>query len=248
MNPVGDAVTVAGLSKRFGASEVLRSVDLRFEPARVSALLGPSGSGKSTLLRCMMGLEAFDTGSVRIGGLTLDAGVNTAQRRALQQRAGLVFQQWHLFPHMTALENVIEAPVHVRRVPVSTARTRAVDLLTQVGLAHRLDAMPRDMSGGEQQRCAIARALAMEPHVLFLDEPTSALDPQRVGALSDLLRGLVAARGLTVVCVTHDIAFADRVAQDLVVLHAGRVVEQGDAKQVLAAPRDPRTRELLGLG
>ncbi len=248
MTLVGDAVTVTGLSKRFGESEVLRHVDLRFEPARVSALLGPSGSGKSTLLRCMMGLEAFDTGSVRIGDLTLDAGVNTAQRRALQQRAGLVFQQWHLFPHMSALENLMEAPVHVRRVPVATARARAVDLLTQVGLAHRVDALPRDLSGGEQQRCAIARALAMEPHVLFLDEPTSALDPQRAGDLSDLLRGLVAARGLTVVCVTHDIAFAGRVAQDLVVLHAGEVVEQGDAKQVLGAPRDPRTRELLGLG
>jgi polar amino acid transport system ATP-binding protein len=133
-------------------------------------------------------------------------------------------------------------------VQVSEARTRALSLLTQVGLAHRVDALPRDLSGGEQQRCAIARALAMEPHVLFLDEPTSALDPQRAAELGDLLHGLVAARGLTVVCVTHDIAFAERVAQDLVVLHAGQVVEQGDPKQVLAAPRDPRTRELLGRG
>lgn len=248
MIPVGDAVTVTGLSKRFGESEVLRNVSLRFEPARVSALLGPSGSGKSTLLRCMMGLEVFDQGRVQVGGLTLDAGLHVAQRRALQQRAGLVFQQWHLFPHMTAVENVMEAPVHARGVPLLEARQRALDLLTQVGLGHRADALPRDLSGGEQQRCAIARALAVDPHVLFLDEPTSALDPQRAAELSDLLRGLVTRRGLTLVCVTHDIAFAERVAQDLVVLHAGQVVEQGEAATVLKTPRDPRTRELLGRG
>jgi len=248
MIPVGDAVTVTGLTKRYGASEVLSHIELRFEAARVSALLGPSGSGKSTLLRCMMGLEVFDQGSVRVGGLTLDAGLHMAQRRALQQRAGLVFQQWHLFPHKTAVENVMEAPVHVRRVPLVKARERALHLLAQVGLSHRVDALPRDLSGGEQQRCAIARALAMEPHVLFLDEPTSALDPQRAGELSELLHGLVDARGLTVVCVTHDIAFAQKVAQDLVVLHAGQVVEQGLAATVLSSPRDPRTRELLGRG
>ncbi|MCA9534555.1 MAG: amino acid ABC transporter ATP-binding protein [Myxococcales bacterium] len=244
-------VEVSALVKRFRGVEVLRGVDLTFESGRVSALLGPSGSGKSTLLRCMMGLEEFDAGSVRVGDVTLAAGParkHAQERRALQQRAGLVFQQWHLFPHRSALENVMEAPVHVRRVPVAEARQKARELLAQVGLAERMDAMPRDLSGGEQQRCAIARALAMEPRVLFLDEPTSALDPQRAVALSELLRGLVASRGLTLVCVTHDIAFAERVAQDLVVLHAGEVVERGEAAAVINAPKDSRTRELLARG
>lgn len=244
----GDAVEVCALVKRFSGKDVLRGVSLRFDGGRVSALLGPSGSGKSTLLRCMMGLEDFDEGSVRVGDLSLGPGAarnHAGERRALQQRAGLVFQQWHLFPHRSALENVIEAPVHVRRVPVAEARDKARELLAQVGLAERMDAMPRDLSGGEQQRCAIARALAMEPRVLFLDEPTSALDPQRAAALSELLSDLVATRGLTLVCVTHDIAFAERVAQDLVVLHAGEVVERGAASQVIHDPQDPRTRALL---
>jgi polar amino acid transport system ATP-binding protein len=248
MTVPGDTVTVTGLVKRFRDAEVLRGVDLTFEAGRVSALLGPSGSGKSTLLRCMMGLEDFDAGSVRVGDVTLSPGSaakNALERRALQQRAGLVFQQWHLFPHRSALENVMEAPVHVRGVAPAEAREQAQTLLAQVGLAARADAMPRDLSGGEQQRCAIARALAMEPSVLFLDEPTSALDPQRAAELSELLRGLVASRGLTLVCVTHDITFAGRVAHDLVVLHAGEVVERGEASAVIRAPQDPRTRELL---
>ena len=158
-----------------------------------------------------------------------------------------MFQGWHLFPHMSALENVCEAPIHVRGVPVEKARLRAQILLEQVGLAHRAEAMPRSLSGGEQQRCAIARALAMDPHVLFMDEPTSALDPQRVGALVELLRRLTREAKLTLVIVTHEMRFAEKVADRALVLYEGGVIEDGAPAEVLASPRDPRTRRFLGL-
>ncbi len=241
-------IRVEQLVKKFGARTVIGGVTLEVPAGQSVALVGPSGGGKSTLLRCMLGLEAFDGGRITIAGATLAAGSERANRAALPQlraAAGLVFQQWHLFAHMTALENVIEAPVHVRGLPIAEATTQGRALLEKVGMSHRADALPRRLSGGEQQRVAIARALAMEPRVLFMDEPTSALDPERVGELVTQLRGL-AREGLTLVCITHDIDFAAALCDRVVVLAGGELVEDGAPAEVLAAPKHAATRKFLG--
>jgi polar amino acid transport system ATP-binding protein len=185
---------------------------------------------------------------VRIGEAELGPGAPSPHAlAAVRARAGFVFQQWHLFAHMSALENIIEAPVHVRKMARRDAIARAEMLLDRVGMLHRKDALPRSLSGGEQQRVAIARALAMEPEVLFMDEPTSALDPQRVGSLVELLAQLSEQDGLTLVMVTHDIAFARELATRALVLVDGDLVEEGDPANVLVDPRDARTRRFLGL-
>jgi ABC-type polar amino acid transport system ATPase subunit len=243
-------IEVRSLVKRYGERTVLREISFSIDAGQAVALVGPSGGGKSTLLRCMVGLEPFEAGSVRVADATLAPGSarkNAAALARLHAQAGMVFQQWHLFPHMSALENVCEAPVHVRGDPPEKARARARELLATVGLAHREDAMPRSMSGGEQQRCAIARALAMDPRVLFMDEPTSALDPQRVGDLVELLARLKEEAALTLVLVTHEMRFAEKLAERALVLHEGHVIEDGRPTEVLARPRDPRTRAFLGL-
>ena len=216
---------------------------------QVVALVGPSGGGKSTLVRCLSGLASFEGGTVDVGGterVAGDASANRAALAALRLRVGFVFQQWHLFPHMSCVANVMEAPVHVRRTPVATARAEAIELLTSVGLAHRIDAMPRNLSGGEQQRCAVARALAMKPTVLFMDEPTSALDPRSIGDLIELLERLTTERSLTLVVVTHEMSFARELAQRVLVLHEGHIIEDGPPNDVLVNPTDPRTKSLLG--
>lgn len=242
-------LTVDALEKRFGERVVLGGVSLRVAAGECLALLGPSGSGKTTLLRAALGFVPFDAGRVRVGDAELRAGPghDAGALLALRRRAGLVFQQWHLFAHMTALENVMEAPVHVLGVSPAEARARADALLARVGLGHRQSARPRDMSGGEQQRCAIARALAMGPRVLFMDEPTSALDPERVGDLAELLAQLQRDEDLALVLVTHDVDFARKVASRVVVLHGGVVAEEGAPAEVLGAPKDPRTRKFLDL-
>lgn len=243
-------VSVSGLVKKYGERTVLKGVSFEIEAGRVVALVGPSGGGKSTALRCMTGLEPFHEGTIRVGAATLRPGPLASHRRELAKlrlESGLVFQTWHLFPHMSAIENVFEAPVHVKKVPLEKARNDAKLLLEKVGLAHRADAMPRNMSGGEQQRCAIARALAMEPKVLFMDEPTSALDPQRVGDLVELLDHLRETEKLTFIIVTHEMKFAERLADRALVLYEGHVIEDGPPAEVLAAPKDPRTRTFLGL-
>jgi len=241
-------IEVRELFKRRGHRVVLGGVDFEARAGERLAVVGPSGGGKTTLLRCMHGLEPFDAGRVCIGEATLSPGTpSPSALAAVRAKAGFVFQQWHLFAHMSALENVIEAPVHVRKMPRKEAIARAEALLDRVGLLHRKDARPRSLSGGEQQRVAIARALAMQPEVLFLDEPTSALDPQRVGALVDLLAQLGDEDGLTLVMVTHDIGFARALATRALVLVDGDLVEQGAPASVLADPRDARTRRFLGL-
>jgi polar amino acid transport system ATP-binding protein len=243
-------ISVDAIVKRFGKRVVIDSISFDIAEGGVVALVGPSGGGKSTLLRCLVGLEPFEGGSVRVADAALRPGplrANPAELRKLHLRTGMVFQTWNLFPHMTALENVIEAPVHVAGIPRAKAVERATALLDEVGLAHRASAMPRSMSGGEQQRCAIARALAMEPRVLFMDEPTSALDPRRVGDLVELLRELRTKEKLTLVIVTHEMSFATRLADRVLVLYEGKVVEDGPPREVLASPRDPRTRTFLGL-
>jgi ABC-type polar amino acid transport system ATPase subunit len=243
-------ISVEKLVKKYGERTVLKGVSFDIAPGQVVALVGPSGGGKSTALRCMTGLEAFHEGAVRVGAAKLRPGAlaeNRAELARLRLESGLVFQTWHLFPHRTALENVYEAPVHVKRLPVELARNRAKLLLAKVGLSHREDAMPRNMSGGEQQRCAIARALAMEPKVLFMDEPTSALDPQRVGDLVELLDHLKRSEKLTFVIVTHEMKFAEKLADRTLVLFEGHVIEDGHPRDILVAPKDPRTRTFLGL-
>ena len=242
-------IEVRDLVKRRGERAVLDGVSFTIERGKVAAVLGPSGGGKTTLLRCMHGLEPFDAGSVKIGEALLGAGDAKHQAKALakiRSEAGFVFQQWHLFAHMSVLENIIEAPVHVKHKPRAKAIEHAKQLLEHVGLSHREGARPKSLSGGEQQRAAIARALAMEPKVLFMDEPTSALDPERVGDLIDLLK-LLQKDGLTLVAVTHEISFARRLADHVLVLASGKLVEQGPPASVLENPQDQRTRRFLGL-
>lgn len=243
-------IEVSKLLKKYGSRPVLREISFRIVAGQILALVGPSGGGKSTLLRCMVGLEPFEGGTLRVADAALVPGsarTNAAALRRLHLQAGLVFQSWHLFPHMSAIENVCEAPIHVKKVAPELARAKARALLAKVGLGHREDAMPRSLSGGEQQRCAIARALAMDPKILFMDEPTSALDPQRVGDLVDLLAQLRDEEQLTLVMVTHEMRFAEKLADRALVLYEGHVIEDGAPKDVLASPKDPRTRTFLGM-
>ncbi len=243
-------IEVRALSKAYAGRPVLNGVSVRFEPGQVVSLVGPSGGGKSTLLRCLNGLEGFDGGSISIVGETLAPGgarVNARPLAAIRQKVGMVFQQWNLFAHRTALGNIIEAPVHVKGVPVAQATERAHALLTRVGLGHRADAYPHEMSGGEQLRVAIARARGMDPEALLLDEPTSALDPERVGEVLDVLTAL-AKGGLTMLVVTHEMRFAREVSDRVLVLHGGAVIEDGPPTEVLDRPQHERTRAFLGLG
>ncbi|MCP3140265.1 amino acid ABC transporter ATP-binding protein [Pyxidicoccus xibeiensis] len=242
-------IEVKDLCKRYEGRTVLDGISVAFGPGEVVALVGPSGGGKSTLLRCLNGLEPFEGGSVRVGGDVLGPGGARAQGEGLwriRRRVGFVFQQWHLFAHRTALGNVTEAPVYVKGLGRKEATEQARALLAKVGLSHRENAYPAELSGGEQQRVAIARALAMEPEVLLLDEPTSALDPERVGELVDLLARL-RTDGLTLVTVTHEMRFARELASRMLVLHGGRIIEEGPPARVLASPHNERTRAFLGL-
>jgi cystine transport system ATP-binding protein len=229
------ALSVNDLRKRFGESEVLRGVSLEVAQGEALAVIGPSGSGKSTLLRCIAGLERFDGGEIRVGG---------APVRPLSGEVGFVFQGFNLFPHLTALENVTLAPIHAGRLSRAAARERGLALLGQVGLADHADAYPSRMSGGQQQRCAIARALAMDPKVLLFDEPTSALDPELVAEVLDVIGGL-AAEGRTLVIVTHQMAFAQGVAARTLFMDAGQAVEEGPSRDILAAPRTERLKRFL---
>ncbi len=243
------AIAVRELVKKYGDRTVLKSVSYDIDKGQVAALVGPSGGGKSTALRCMTALETFQGGAIRVASakLTPHDAHHADELRRLRLVSGLVFQTWHLFPHMTALENVYEAPMQVKKEPLAQARDHARHLLEKVGLSHREGALPRMMSGGEQQRAAIARALAMRPEVLFMDEPTSALDPQRVGDLVELLQKLTEEEKLTLVVVTHEMKFAIELAHRVLVLYEGNVIEDGAPKDILASPKDPRTRTFLGL-
>ena len=245
-------VDVRGVHKAFGTLRVLRGVDLRVRAGEVVVLLGPSGSGKSTLLRSINHLERVDRGFVRIDGELIgyrrvgNRLRELTEREVLKQRVhiGFVHQNFHLFPHLTVRENLIEAPMSALRVPRPVAEARAATLLARVGLADKADAYPRRLSGGQQQRVAIARALALEPKVLLFDEPTSALDPELVGEVLDVIRDLARA-GTTMLIVTHEIGFAREVADRVVFMDGGLIVEQGPPEQVLGAPRTERTRAFL---
>ncbi|MGZ3142598.1 amino acid ABC transporter ATP-binding protein [Lentzea chajnantorensis] len=245
-------IEIRDVHKSFGTTEVLRGVDLSVPAGSVTCVIGPSGSGKSTLLRVLNHLERLDAGEVEIDGELIGYRRHRGKLHELpdrvvqRQRAaiGFVFQNFNLFGHLTALENVAEAPIGVLGVPKDVALQRGRALIARVGLAGREGAYPSELSGGQQQRIAIARALAMEPKVLLFDEPTSALDPELVGEVLDVLRDLAAA-GQTMVVVTHEIGFAREVADTVVFLDAGQVVESGPPSTVLVAPSHPRTREFL---
>ncbi len=243
-------VTVRGLRTRRGPTEILRGVDLDVGAGEVVVIVGPSGSGKTTLLRALNYLTPFTAGTIDIAGHALRPGMSertdAAALRAVRTRVGMVFQSFHLFPHLTVLENVMEAPRRVLGLSATAAADRARGLLARVGLEDFCGTHPERLSGGQQQRVAIARALAMEPVVMLFDEPTSALDPRLVGEVLAVVADLAAA-GQTMIVVTHEIAFARRVAHRVVVLVGGMIVESGTAEEVLERPRTSETRALLGL-
>jgi polar amino acid transport system ATP-binding protein len=245
-------VEAADVHKSFGRVEVLRGIDLTVQPGEVACIIGPSGSGKSTFLRCINHLERIDAGQMRVNGELIgyrESGGKLYELResevARQRRdIGMVFQRFNLFPHMTAAENVMEAPRTVRREPRQAARRRAEQLLDRVGLSDKYDSYPVQLSGGQQQRVAIARALAMEPRLMLFDEPTSSLDPELVGEVLDVMRGL-ARDGMTMVVVTHEMGFAREVGDSLVFMDEGRVVEAGNPREVLTDPQHERTKLFL---
>lgn len=241
-------VVIRGLSKRFGSHEVLRNIDLSVSRGEVVVIMGPSGSGKSTLLRCMTFLEVPESGEINIDGRTVSAQLPPRERsqhvRDIRRHTGFVFQSFNLFPHMTALENVMEGPVTVLGVPKQRARQMAEELLDKVGLTGHTDKHPSRLSGGQQQRVAIARALAMEPRVILFDEPTSALDPELVGEVLHVIRTL-AREGMTMLVVTHEMAFARDVADRVVMMDEGVIVESGSAEQIFTNPQEERTRSFL---
>ncbi|HTI51757.1 MAG TPA: amino acid ABC transporter ATP-binding protein [Planctomycetaceae bacterium] len=236
------------ICKRHGEREVLRGVSLRLEKARVGVLIGPSGSGKSTILRCINGLERFEAGEIAVDGCRLSAALSHRERQAglqkIRCRVGMVFQQFHLFPHLSVLGNVIESPVHVLKKPREQAIAEARVLLDRVGLGDRLESSPQQLSGGQQQRVAIARALAMRPDLILFDEPTSALDPQMTAEVLAVMADL-AREGQTMLVVTHAMGFARRVAHQVHVIADGVIVEEGPPEQIFGAPQQPQTRILL---
>ncbi|MFJ5707216.1 amino acid ABC transporter ATP-binding protein [Streptomyces sp. NPDC093105] len=245
-------VRAEGVRKHFGKLEVLKGIDLTVERGQVCCLLGPSGSGKSTFLRCINHLEKVDGGKLTVDGELVGYRQQGDKLHELREREvadrrrdiGMVFQRFNLFPHMTAVENVTEAPVRVGSVPRSEAREQAQALLERVGLGDRGHHYPAQLSGGQQQRVAIARALAMKPKLMLFDEPTSALDPELVGDVLDVMRQL-AADGMTMVVVTHEIGFAREVGDTAVFMDEGIVVEAGDPRRVLVDPEQERTRAFL---
>lgn len=245
-------VRAEGVVKRFGANEVLKGITLTVNRGDVMCLVGPSGSGKSTFLRCINHLEVVNGGRLYVDDTLVgyrekdDKLYELHPREAATQRRdiGMVFQRFNLFPHMTALENVIEAPTLVKKVPKAEAIARGKELLDRVGLSDRMNHYPAHLSGGQQQRVAIARALAMDPKLMLFDEPTSALDPELVGEVLDVMKAL-AKSGMTMIVVTHEMGFAREVGDSLVFMDEGVVVESGDPRTVLAKPQHERTKTFL---
>lgn len=236
-------ISYEGVVKRYGAFTALAGVSLDVRPGEVVCLIGPSGSGKSTLLRCTNGLESIDGGRIVFEGEALPARPRDLYR--MRRRMGMVFQSFELFPHLTALDNVACGPVTVLGTGRAAARALAASLLAKVGLADKAGSLPARLSGGQQQRVAIARALAMQPDVMLFDEPTSALDPETIGEVLTVMKRL-AEEGMTMLVVTHEMSFARRVADRVVVFERGQMVEEGPPGQIFEAPRTERTRDFLG--
>jgi polar amino acid transport system ATP-binding protein len=238
-------VDIRGLRKRFGNNEVLKGVDLQIARKEVVCIIGKSGSGKSTLLRCLNGLEAFQEGSVVVDGQPIRHDDRQAMRE-LRQNVGMIFQGFNLFPHLSAGQNVMLAPRLVQKASRAGAEQQARKLLDRVGLGDRFDAFPDQLSGGQQQRVAIARSLAMNPHVLLCDEITSALDPELVGEVLSVVEGL-AGEGMTLIMVTHEMAFARRVSDRVIFMHQGLVHEAGDPETLFTAPKTAELRRFLSM-
>jgi polar amino acid transport system ATP-binding protein len=241
-------IRVTGLRKRFGNSEILKGIDFEVPPQTVLGVMGASGSGKSTLLRCLNGLETINSGTIECDNVLLEAGLSHADYRRrvkdLRLKVGTVFQHFYLFPHLSVIGNIIEAPVHVLRTPKKTAETEAYELLESVGLKQAARRYPGSLSGGEQQRVAIARALAMHPALLLLDEPTSALDPRRINSLRVLLRTFVD-RGHTMIIISHSMGFLAGVSDNILFMEGGVAVEYGPTDEVFKSPKDARTKDFL---
>ena len=235
-------IRIQSLHKSYGSTRVLEGIDLSVESGQVVCLIGPSGSGKSTLLRCINGLETYEGGNILVGQERVDRHASSIHE--IRTQVAMVFQRFNLFPHRTALENVIEGPLVVKKTPREQAVALGRALLAKVGLAGKEDAYPRRLSGGQQQRVAIARALAMEPRVILFDEPTSALDPELVGEVLATIRSL-AEEKRTMVIVTHEMGFARDVANRVIFFDKGVIVEQGEAKALFANPQHERTRQFL---
>jgi len=245
-------VTVRGVEKRYGDLQVLKGIDLDVHKGEVIVIVGSSGSGKTTFIRCINHLEKIQGGRIEVNGhligyrerngkLVEDSETNIARQRC---EIGMVFQLFHLFPHLTALENIIEAPVHVRKVPRALAIETGRALLARVGLAQKEDAYPAQLSGGQQQRVAIARALAMRPSIMLFDEPTSALDPEMIGEVLDVMKEL-AREGMTMIVVSHEMGFAREVANRVIMMHEGRIIEDAPPETFFTAPKHERTATFL---
>jgi ABC-type polar amino acid transport system ATPase subunit len=245
-NGVEDELIISAikLNKFFGDKHVLKDVDFEVRKKEVVALIGPSGSGKSTLIRCLNGLEKLTSGEIYIHGQKLDPRFSIKQLSPIRRELGMVFQNFNLFPHMTVLQNVIEAPLLVRKLPKDQAVALGEKLLAKVGLAEKSDAYPNRLSGGQKQRVAIARALAMQPRALLFDEPTSSLDPELVGEVLKVMRDL-AYEGSTMVVVTHEMQFARDVSDRVVFIADGSIIEQGDPQELFRQPKEERTRLFL---
>jgi len=236
-------ITCKNVSKSFGDLEVLKGVDLHVSQGEVVVIIGPSGSGKSTFLRCMNHLESIDGGSITINGKMVE-NKETALNK-LRQDIGMVFQQFNLFPHMTVWQNIIEAPILLKKMTKAEAKKKGIQLLKKVGLEAKADEYPNRLSGGQKQRVAIARALAMEPTIMLFDEPTSALDPELVGEVLSVMKQL-AKEGMTMVVVTHEMGFAKEVADRVIFMDGGHIIEQGIPEDIFVHPKHDRTKEFLG--
>jgi len=246
-------IRMRNVCKSFGGLKVLRNLDLEVEAFQKVALIGPSGSGKSTILRTLMAIEKIDTGTIEIEGESLwtmtqngkEDPVTPAQLRKIRGKMGMVFQQFNLFPHMTVLKNITEAPTHVLHLSSEQAEERALKLLDWVGLSDKITAYPDQLSGGQKQRVAIARALAMRPKIMLFDEVTSALDPELVGEVLNVLRRLAHEREMTMLIVTHEMKFAQDIADRVIFMDEGRIIEEGKPETVFSNPKKERTREFL---
>ena len=235
-------IELVDVHKRFGALEVIKGVSANVEAGEVVCIIGPAGSGKATILRCINGLESYEAGSITVEGVRVDR--NAPSITAVRTQVSMVFQRFNLFPHRTAIENVVEGPIYVKREPRAAAMEHGRQLLDRVGLGNKAESYPHELSGGQQQRVAIARALAMRPKAILFDEPTSALDPELVGEVLSVMR-LLAEDGMTMVVVTHEISFAREVADRVLFLDHGVIVEEGNAAEVLSSPKQPRTQDFL---
>ena len=243
MNEPREMIRIENLNKSFGDLHVLKDIEMTVYESDVVCLLGSSGSGKSTLLRCINFLEKKDSGSIIIEGEQIET--TTHDINEVRQKIGMVFQHFNLFPHKTVLENIIEAPMMVKKIPKDTATTEAMELLKKVGLEDKADVYPNKLSGGQKQRVAIARALAMKPDIMLFDEPTSALDPELVGEVLATMKEL-AQEGMTMVVVTHEMNFAREVADTIFFMHEGNILERGTPNEIFDNPKEERTKEFFG--